>query len=121
MRHQFIVAFGDTKHLVDGLNPGGRVWLLVYDASENGPERLTKAEDAQQGRINRLGFAQKQGAETRSTILGHQASICQKRNEFVPGEVVGHRREIGEIERDAPGNQMGRWGPAVHQITLKML
>ncbi len=47
-------------------------------------------------------------AKTRSTLFGNQPGVNQEGHEFVPGEIMGGRREVGEVQSEAPSNEACR-------------
>ena len=105
MGDELIVTFGDAQDFVDGLDPGRRKGLVIDEGSENGAERLTKTEDAEENCVHSLRLRGEKGTETGGTILRDQASVGQEGDEFIPGEIVGGGCQVGEIEGEAAGDQ----------------
>lgn len=64
-----------------------------------------------------MRFGREQRAETCGAILRDQASIYQKGNKLVPGEIVSGRGEIGKVQSKAPGDEMRGIGRVIAHIT----
>ena len=108
LEYEFIVTFGNAEDLVDWLNPGGGERLSVDDGSKNGPERLAKTKDAEENGVYSVRRCSEERAEMCGTISGDQASIDQERDKFIPGEIMGGGREVGEIEGETTGDEESR-------------
>ena len=107
VRDELVVAFGDAKDFIDRLDPGSGKGLFVDDGAEDGAERFPQTENAEKNGVHGLRFGGEKGTETSSTILGDQAGIEKERHEFIPGKIVSEGREVGEIEGEAAGNEVG--------------
>jgi hypothetical protein len=108
--YKLIVALGYAENFIDRLYP--RPWdgFSVYDSGENGPERLAKSQDTEQGGVDGAGLGDKQGPKTGGAILGDKMSVYQERNKFVPRKIVGCGGEIGKVQRKPAGDEMGSRG-----------
>ena len=105
---ELVVAFGDAKDLVNGLNPGHRVMHLLDNGRKDGPKRFVQSQDTQEDGIHGLGLSGEKGPKTGSAFFGDQAGSDQERDKFVPGEVVSRGREVGKVQSKATGNKMRR-------------
>lgn len=109
-KDEFVVSLGDTEEFVDRLSPGRRERLPVHDASEDGPERLAQAKDAEEDGIDGPGFRDKKWAEARGAIFREQARVNEEGDKLVPGQVVGGGGCIGEVEGDTASDEMSGGG-----------
>ncbi|MGB7731024.1 MAG: hypothetical protein WBL50_23560 [Candidatus Acidiferrum sp.] len=108
MYDKFIVALGDAEDFVDGFNPRGGERITIQDRRENGAERFAEPQDAEEDSIDSLRFGGKKWPEPGGPIIRNESRIHKKGNKFVPREVMGCGREIGEIESEATRDEMVR-------------
>jgi len=104
---EFVVAFGEAKKVVDGLDPDLREGLLVDEGIEDGAEGLAKTQDLEENRVDSLRFRGEQGMKARGAFGSNNAGVDEEVDELIPGEVVSRRRGIGEIEGKASGDEVG--------------
>lgn len=111
---KFIVALGHAEDFVDGFNPGGGERITIHDRCENGAERFAESQDAEENSIDSVRFGGKKWPEPCSPIVRNESRIHKKGNKFVPGEVMGGGREIGEIESEPARDEMVRRLRRIH-------
>lgn len=103
---EFVVSFGDAKNLVNGLDPGRRIMFFIDDRRKDGAKRLTKAANAEQDGVDSLRFVEQQRTKAGGTFFGNETRVREEGDEFLPREVVGGRRAIGEVEGEASGDKV---------------
>jgi len=110
--NEFVVAFGDAKNFVDGLDPGGGEGLALDDRGEHGAQRFAKAQNPQQNGVDGVRLGGGERTEAGGALFGDKPGILEEADELVPGQVVRRGRGIGEIEGEAAGNQ-GCWSMVI--------
>ena len=112
---EFVVALGDAKDFVDGLDPGGRKGLPLDDRGKHRAERFTQAQNTQQNGIDGVRLGAGERAEAGSALFRNEPGINEEGDELIPGEVVGRGSGIGEVEGEPASNQgCGRMVIGVH-------
>lgn len=110
MRDKFVVALGDAEDFVYRLNPGGGEGSIVYNRGENGAERFAETQDSKKNGVDGVRLSKEKRPETRGAVFGDEAGVYKKRDELVPGKVVGGGSEIREVEGKATGDERGVGG-----------
>ena len=121
--HQFVVPFRDAQDFVDGLDPRTGERFLVHEGSEDGAERLAKAQNAQEDSVNGTGFVGEERAQASRAIFGDQACVHEERHKFFPRKVAGVGRDVGEVQGEAASDEVkrGRGRAARGHITNMIL
>ncbi len=76
--YKLVVTLGYAENFIDRLYPRAWKGLIVDDGGENGPQRLAKSQDTEQGCVDGVGLRQKQGPKTGGAILGDKVSVYQE-------------------------------------------
>jgi hypothetical protein len=103
--HEFIMAFGEAKQIVDGLGPAFGEGLFLHEGREDGAYGFAQAKDLQKNGVNGLRLGVEQGMKACGAVGCDDVGVDEEGDEFVPGEVVCGRRGIGEIESEAAGDE----------------
>ena len=103
---EFVVALGETKQIVDGLDPAFGERLFRHQAREDGADGFAQAKDFQEHGVDGLRFGLEQGMKASRSFGGDDAGVDEEGDELVPGEVMRGRRGIGKIESEAPGDEV---------------
>lgn len=104
--HEFVVAFGEAKQIVDGLDPAFGAGLFLHEGRKDGADGFAQAKDFQENGVDGLGLGEQEGMKAGSTFGGDDAGVDEEGNELVPGEVVCGGSGIGEIEGEATGDEV---------------
>jgi len=107
-RNELVMPLGDAQDFVDRFDPGRRKGLAFSDAREDGAERFAKPERAEQHGIDGLRLGRGQRTEASGALAGDQMRIGEEGYEFIPGEMAGSGGEIGEVQGQAPGDEVRR-------------
>jgi len=113
-RNKFIVAFGEAKQIVDGLDPAFGERLFLHQGSKDGADGFAQAKDFEENGVNGLRLGVEQGMKAGRAFGSDDAGVDEERDELVPGEVMRGGSSIGEIEGEAPGDEMGMGGCGSH-------
>jgi len=106
--NEFVVALGEAKQIVDGLDPDFWEGFLLDERRENSAEGLAQTKDFEEHGINSLRLGVEKGMKASGAFGRDNASVDEERDELVPGEVVRGGRSIGEIQGQATGDEV-RW------------
>src|SRR5208282_6464737 len=105
--NKLVVAFGETKQIVDGLDPAIREGLLLHEGREDGADGFAQTKDFQENGVHSLRFGVEQGKKASCAFRGDDAGGNEEGDELVPGEIMRGGRGIGEIEGKASGDEVG--------------
>jgi hypothetical protein len=106
MENKFVVAFGETQQIIDGLDPDFRKGLFLDERIKDGSEGLAETQNFEEDGVDGLRLCGKQGMQARGALGGDDACVDEERNELVPREVVSRGSRIGEIESEASGDEV---------------
>jgi hypothetical protein len=106
--NEFVVAFGEAKQIVDGLDPAFGERLFLHEGREDGADGFAQTKDFQENGVHGLGLTVKKGMKAGRTFGSDDAGVDEEGDEFVPGEVMCGGSGIGEIEGKATGDEVGR-------------
>jgi len=105
--NKLVVAFGETKQIVDGLDPAFREGLLLHEGREDGADGFAQTKDFQENGVHSLRFGVEQGKKASCAFRGDDAGVNEEGDELVPGEIMRGGSGIGEIESEASGDEVG--------------
>ena len=105
--HEFVVAFGEAKQIVDGLDPAFGEGLFLHEGRKDGADGFAQAKNFQKNGVDGLRLSEQQGMKAGSTFGGDDAGVDEEGNELVPGEVMCGGSGIGEVEGEATGDEVG--------------
>ena len=104
---KLVVALGETKQIVDGFDPALGEGLLLHEGREDGADGFAQTKDFQENGVHGLRFGLEEKMKARRSFGGDDAGVDEEGDELVPGEVMCGGRGIGEIEGQAPGDELG--------------
>ena len=113
-RNKFIVAFGEAKQIVDGLDPAFGEGFFLHEGSKDGADGFAQAKDFEENGVNGLRLGVEQGMKAGCAFGSDDAGVDEERDELVPGKVMRSGSSIGEIEGEAPGDEVGMGGCGSH-------
>jgi hypothetical protein len=105
--NKFIVAFGEAKQIVDGLDPAFGEGLFLHQGSKDGADGFAQAKNFQENGVNGLGLAVEQGMKAGRAFGSNDAGVDEEGDELVPREVMRGGHGVGEIEGEAAGDEVG--------------
>ena len=105
--NKLVVAFGETKQIVDGFDPALGEGLLLDEGREDGADGFAQTKDFQEHGVHGLRFGVQQGKKASCAFRGDDAGIYEEGNELLPGKIVRGGSGIGEIEGKAASDEVG--------------
>lgn len=96
--NQFVMAFGDSKDLVDGLNALPGDLLSSMHGRKGLAKRCREPPGLKEQRLCRLGIRLGKGEELGATFGRDDTSGLQQRNELLPSQFCVGRSSIYEVE-----------------------
>ncbi len=105
--NKLVVPFGETKQIVDGLDPALGEGLLLHEGREDGADGFAQTKDFQENGVHGLRFGVEQRRKAGCAFGGDDAGIHEEGNKLVPGEIMRGGSGIGEIKGKAAGDEAG--------------
>lgn len=104
--NQFVVPFGDTKYLVDGLDRFSGYLLFPMHGRERLAKRGAEPPRFEEQSFSRLGIVLRQSKKLGAAFRRDDACGFQEKNEPVPRQFGVAWRRVDKVEAEPPAKQL---------------